>query len=185
AEQVVYGDHGQVCSHGILFPPEAVIVWNLSTLIESDVVEEVEGPTQADSYEVDNYDVDSGSLNEQVENSTDPLINLSDVGKSQKDVIASEQNEFGELMSKGALESWLDVNPISSQNISGIDNERLSSARLSIRGAGARGDQNLMGCEMANKLFYGTRLKIWDAITGEVIYRHIKHEKRAWSVDFS
>ncbi|GKB83932.1 hypothetical protein Tco_0950827, partial [Tanacetum coccineum] len=92
AEQVVYGDHGQVCSHGILFPPEAVIVWNLSTLriklnvvsyivlhaapsyepllkpcslTKSDMVEEVEGPTQADSYEVDNYDVDSRSLNEQ------------------------------------------------------------------------------------------------------------------------
>nr|GEW32105.1 AP-3 complex subunit beta-A [Tanacetum cinerariifolium] len=133
------------------------------SLTESDMVEEMEGPTQADSYEVDNYDVDSGFLNEQgshdseesvtdstgtdytngsaaseVENSTDPLTNLSDVGKLQKDVIASEQNEFGELMWKGALESWLDENPRSSQNISGIDNERLSSARISVRGAGAR-----------------------------------------------
>nr|GEV58071.1 UBN2_2 domain-containing protein [Tanacetum cinerariifolium] len=83
-------------------------------------------------------DYTNGSAASEVENSTDPLINLSDVGKSQKDVIASEQNEFGELMSKGALESWLDENPRSSQNISGIDNERLSSARISIRGAGAR-----------------------------------------------
>nr|GEY00261.1 AP-3 complex subunit beta-A [Tanacetum cinerariifolium] len=84
----------------------------------------------ADSYEVDNSDVESGSLNEEgsydseesvtdstgtdytngsaaseAENNTDPLINLSDVGKSQKDVKATEKNEFGELMSKGALES--------------------------------------------------------------------------------
>ncbi|GKF35528.1 hypothetical protein Tco_0112286, partial [Tanacetum coccineum] len=83
---------------------------------------EVEGPTQADSYEVDNSDVDSGSLNEEgsydseesvtdstgtdytnesaaseVENNTGLFINLSDVGKSQKDDKASEQNEFGEL----------------------------------------------------------------------------------------
>ncbi|PWA82305.1 AP-3 complex subunit beta [Artemisia annua] len=127
------------------------------SLTESDMVEEVEGPTQADSYEVDNSDVDSGSLNEEgsydseesvtdstgtdytnesaaseVENNTDPLINLSDVGKSQKDVKASEDNELGELMSKGALESWLDENPSSSQNIPGVDNESMSSARISI-----------------------------------------------------
>ncbi|GKG46336.1 hypothetical protein Tco_0501182, partial [Tanacetum coccineum] len=59
-------------------------------------------------------DYTNGSAASKVENSSDPLINLSDVGKSQKDVIASEQNEFGELMSKGALESWIDKNPISS-----------------------------------------------------------------------
>nr|GEY93846.1 AP-3 complex subunit beta-A [Tanacetum cinerariifolium] len=107
------------------------------SLTVSDMVEEVEGPTQADSYEVDNSDVESGSLNEEgsydseesvtdltgtdytngsaaseADNNTDPLINLSDVGKSQKDVKATEKNEYGELMSKGALESWLDENPM-------------------------------------------------------------------------
>lgn len=126
------------------------------SLSESDMIEELkseEGPIQADSYEVDDSDVDSESLNEEgsydsegsftsstgtentpeVDNSTDSLINLSDVGKSQKEV-----NDFGELMSKGALESWLDENPSSSQIIAGIDNERMSSARISIGDISAR-----------------------------------------------
>lgn len=135
------------------------------SLTESDIEGlkiSVEGPTQADPYDVDYSDVDSGSLNEEgsyysedsvtsstggtdntddsaateVENNTTSLINFSDVGKAQKDIEASEDNnfrdDFGELMSKGALESWLDENPSSSQNVTGIDNERISSARISI-----------------------------------------------------
>ncbi|GJZ01249.1 hypothetical protein Tco_0519210, partial [Tanacetum coccineum] len=42
------------------------------------------------------------------------------------------------LMSKGALESWLDENPGSSQNICGMDNERMSSARISIEDISGR-----------------------------------------------
>ncbi|KAI3734881.1 hypothetical protein L6452_14361 [Arctium lappa] len=129
------------------------------SLTELDITEGMkiseQGPTQAGSCEVDNSDVDSGSLNEEgsysydsedsvssrgtdntneseVDN-TDSLINFSDVGKAQKEVEVSEENDFhGELMSKGALESWLDENPSSNQNVPEMDNERSSSARISI-----------------------------------------------------
>nr|KAJ0193543.1 hypothetical protein LSAT_V11C800395210 [Lactuca sativa] len=106
-------------------------------------------------FEVENSDVvDSGSLNEEgsfdddsegsittdntheseteseVDDNTDSLINLSDVGNTQKET----GFDSGELMSKGALESWLDENPSSSQNVTGMEsvNERNSSARISI-----------------------------------------------------
>ncbi|XP_024990182.1 AP3-complex subunit beta-A isoform X1 [Cynara cardunculus var. scolymus] len=133
------------------------------SLTELDIIEGMkiseEGPTQVGSYEVDNSDVDSGSLNEEGSYSydsedsitssrgtdntnegaareadnTDSLINFSDVGKAQKEIEVSEENDFhGELMSKGALESWLDDNPSSSQNVPEMDNERSSSARISI-----------------------------------------------------
>ncbi|KAI3517364.1 hypothetical protein L1887_16578 [Cichorium endivia] len=106
-------------------------------------------------FEVENSDVvDSGSLNEEgsyedsegseitddtnesetegeneVDN-TDSLINLSDVGKTENNT----RFDSDELMSKGALESWLDENPSSSQNVTGMEsvNERNSSARISI-----------------------------------------------------
>lgn len=136
------------------------------SLTESDIIEGMkiseEGPTQAGSYEVNNSEVDSGSLNEEdsysydsedsitssrgtdntneseVDN-TDSLINFSDVGKAQKEIEVSEENDFhGELMSKGALESWLDEDPCSSQNVPEMDNERSSSARISIADVSGR-----------------------------------------------
>lgn len=120
-----------------------------------------EGPTQVISDAVEDSELDSGSLDEEgsydsedsvtnsmgtdktnesaaseVNNNTDSLINFSDAGKSQKDYEALKQNhhhnDFGELMSKGALESWLDENPSSSHNVPGIENERTSSARILI-----------------------------------------------------
>ncbi|KAK1415557.1 hypothetical protein QVD17_31340 [Tagetes erecta] len=121
------------------------------SLTESDMVKGLEEPSQTEDS---NSDVDSRSLNEEgsyytedsvtastgadnesaaIEsgnNNADPLINFSDVGKPQE-----ETNDLSELMSKGALESWLDENdnPGSSQNVAGIDsNASISSARISI-----------------------------------------------------
>nr|XP_043613029.1 AP3-complex subunit beta-A [Erigeron canadensis] len=135
------------------------------SLTELDMIKEMnisgEGTAEVESYEVDHSGSDSGSMNEEgsydsedsvtsssgtdntnesAENddndNTESLINFSDVGKSEKDVEVSKENnlhsDFSELMSKGALESWLDENPSSSQNVPGLDNERISSARISI-----------------------------------------------------
>ncbi|XP_071732818.1 AP3-complex subunit beta-A [Rutidosis leptorrhynchoides] len=132
------------------------------SLPESDVVNGPSTSGQVNLDTVDDSDLDSGSLDEEedsydsedsvtnsartdsinesvasdVNNNDDSLINFSDVSKSQKDNEFSkkdhDRNDFGELMSKGALESWLDETPSSSQNVSGIENERMSSARISI-----------------------------------------------------
>ncbi|KAM0043201.1 putative clathrin/coatomer adaptor, adaptin-like, armadillo-like helical, AP complex subunit beta [Helianthus debilis subsp. tardiflorus] len=120
------------------------------SLTESDMVKGLEEPAQA---EADDSDADSGSLNEEGsyysedsvttstgidnesaasesdnnDNNTDSLINFSDVSKPQEGT-----NDLSELMSKGALESWLDDNDNdthgSSQNVA----ERIPSARISI-----------------------------------------------------
>ncbi|KAJ0538455.1 putative clathrin/coatomer adaptor, adaptin-like, armadillo-like helical, AP complex subunit beta [Helianthus annuus] len=122
------------------------------SLTESDMVKGLEEPSQA---EADDTDVDSGSLNEEGsyysedsvttstgtdnesaasesnnnDNTTDPLINFSDVGKPQEGT-----NDFSELMSKGALESWLDDNDSDNDNRGSSQNvaERIPSARISI-----------------------------------------------------
>ncbi|KAJ0620580.1 hypothetical protein HanHA300_Chr00c0849g0817341 [Helianthus annuus] len=116
------------------------------------MVKGLEEPSQA---EADDTDVDSGSLNEEGsyysedsvttstgtdnesaasesnnnDNTTDPLINFSDVGKPQEGT-----NDFSELMSKGALESWLDDNDSDNDNRGSSQNvaERIPSARISI-----------------------------------------------------
>uniref|UniRef100_A0A5B6ZNG9 AP-3 complex subunit beta n=1 Tax=Davidia involucrata TaxID=16924 RepID=A0A5B6ZNG9_DAVIN len=89
---------------------------------------------------------ESGSASEG-DHSAGPLINLSDVGNAHKNQNgSSEENnarpgsdDFGEMMSKRALESWLDENPgLSSQNSSEQSHLRRSSARISIGDIGCR-----------------------------------------------
>ncbi|KAL8102948.1 AP3-complex subunit beta-A isoform X2 [Apium graveolens] len=83
---------------------------------------------------------ESGSASEGDEN-TGLLINFSDVGNtayaqhngnSQVTDSQSRPNDFGELMSNRALESWLDESPDSSQNAPETSSFQNSSARISI-----------------------------------------------------
>lgn len=121
----------------------------------------VEGTTtHSDSYEVDDADSVSGSLNEESaysDSSQDPItgssgidggasgsegdqddgsfINFSDVANANRN---QSGNDFAELMSKKALESWLDENPGSSKNASEKSYIQRSSARISIGDIGGR-----------------------------------------------
>ncbi|KAL4575090.1 hypothetical protein LXL04_021931 [Taraxacum kok-saghyz] len=85
------------------------------------------------SYDDDDDDTED-SIGEVGNSNTDSLINLSDIAKQEKK--PGFDFDSGELMSKGALESWLDESPSSSQNVmkTGMEsvNERNSSARISI-----------------------------------------------------
>lgn len=89
---------------------------------------------------------ESGSASEG-DNKTGSFINFSDVGNSAYENhngnlevhnAQSSSNDFGELMSKRALESWLDENPGSSQNASRPSSLQRSSARISIGGISER-----------------------------------------------
>ncbi|KAA8539471.1 hypothetical protein F0562_026163 [Nyssa sinensis] len=88
----------------------------------------------------------SGSASEG-EYSAGPLINLSDVsnayknqnGGSEENKTHSGSDDLGEVMSKRALESWLDENPgMSSQDSSEQSHLQRSSARISIGDIGRR-----------------------------------------------
>ncbi|KAM7494896.1 hypothetical protein LguiB_029505 [Lonicera macranthoides] len=122
----------------------------------------VEGTTtHSDSYEVDDANSVSGSLNEESaysDGSQDPItgssgidggasgsegdqddssfINFSDVANVDRNQTGG--NDFSELMSKKALESWLDENPGSSKNASEKSYIQRSSARISIGDIGGR-----------------------------------------------
>ncbi|KAK1378025.1 AP-3 complex subunit beta [Heracleum sosnowskyi] len=83
---------------------------------------------------------ESGSVSEGDEN-TGLLINFSDVGNtahanhngnSEVNDSQSRPNDFGELMSNRALESWLYESPDSSQNAPEMSSFQNSSARISI-----------------------------------------------------
>ncbi|XP_076937751.1 AP3-complex subunit beta-A-like [Bidens hawaiensis] len=131
------------------------------SLTESDMVKGLEGPGQT---EVNDSDVDSGSLNEEGSyysedsvtastrtddesatsetgnnnNTTDSLISFADVGKPQQ-----ESNDVSELMSKGDLESWLGDNNGQGQSQSHSVDERIPSARISIGDISARIKPNI------------------------------------------
>lgn len=84
---------------------------------------------------------ESGSASEGDEN-TGLLINFSDVGNTayvnhnknlEVNDSQSRPNDFGELMSNRALETWLDESPDSSQNAPETSSFQNSSARISIR----------------------------------------------------
>lgn len=88
---------------------------------------------------------DESGFESDVDVNTGSLINFSDVGKSQNQNGGSEEHDahysshdFGELMSKRALESWLDENPASTENVSEPSNVRRSLARISIADIGGR-----------------------------------------------
>lgn len=73
----------------------------------------------------------------------DALIHLSDGATTPKnhfegseDQISSGLKDFGELMSKRALESWLNENPGSSQNSSGQGHVQKPMARISMKDIG-------------------------------------------------
>ncbi|RZC78779.1 hypothetical protein C5167_002995 [Papaver somniferum] len=69
----------------------------------------------------------------------DPLIQLLDVSTAEKTNLAPFSDDLGGLMSKGALESWLDDQPRSSElSSSKLSSVQPSLARLSIRDIGAR-----------------------------------------------
>lgn len=74
--------------------------------------------------------------NGDVDDNTDPLIHLSDVGNhsnyGEVSQEASGSNDFGDLMSKKALESWLDENSTVGQNSADTSYIKRSSARISI-----------------------------------------------------
>ncbi|WOH12388.1 hypothetical protein DCAR_0831891 [Daucus carota subsp. sativus] len=83
---------------------------------------------------------ESGSASEGDEN-TGLLINFSDVGNaayanlngnSEVNDPQSRPNDFGELMSNRALESWLDESPDSSRNAPESSSFQNSSARISV-----------------------------------------------------
>ncbi|KAA0050321.1 AP3-complex subunit beta-A isoform X1 [Cucumis melo var. makuwa] len=127
-----------------------------------------DGAVESDSYETDNTESSSGSLDEedsasdyssqhslsgssgrdesyganhQHENAgADPLIELSDHGnthKIQNGASASGSAELDELMSKNALESWLNEQPnLASLSTSEKAEVRRSSARISIGNLG-------------------------------------------------
>lgn len=131
------------------------------SLTESDMVKGLEGPGQT---EVNDSDVDSGSLNEEGSyysedsvtastrtddesatsetgnnnDTTDSLISFADVGKPQE-----ETNDVSELMSKGDLESWLGDNNGQGQSQSHSVDERIPSARISIGDISARIKPNI------------------------------------------
>ncbi|CAK7325702.1 unnamed protein product [Dovyalis caffra] len=73
---------------------------------------------------------------------TDPLIQLSDAGdanQNQNEVPQSTSTNLEELMSKRALETWLDEQPgLSNPSTSEQSQLRKSSARISIRDIGSR-----------------------------------------------
>ncbi|KAI3862165.1 hypothetical protein MKW92_045673 [Papaver armeniacum] len=76
----------------------------------------------------------TGSASQIVEE--DPLIQLLDVSTAEK---TNFSDDLGGLMSKGALESWLDDQPRSSElSSSKLSSVQPSLARLSIRDIGAR-----------------------------------------------
>ncbi|XP_057475186.1 AP3-complex subunit beta-A-like isoform X1 [Actinidia eriantha] len=88
-------------------------------------------------------DEESGSASGRDDNA-DPLINFSDVsnacatqnGRSQDNNTPSRFDDFEELMSKEALDSWLDEHP--SQSSSELSHVQRSSARISIGDMGGR-----------------------------------------------
>lgn len=88
---------------------------------------------------------DESETASEVDDSTGSLISFSDLGRSQNENVGSKENDtldsshdFGELMSKRALESWLDESPSSTQNVSEPSNVRRSLARISIADIGGR-----------------------------------------------
>ncbi|GAA0141708.1 membrane traffic protein [Lithospermum erythrorhizon] len=82
-----------------------------------------------------NGDYGRGS-NSEVDDNADPLIHLSDIGNQTNygEVLqdASGTNDFGDLMSKKALESWLDESSSVDQNSADMSYIKRSSARISI-----------------------------------------------------
>ena len=88
-------------------------------------------------------DEESGSVSGRDDNA-DPLINFSDVsnacatqnGRSQDNNTPSRFDDFEEVMSKEALDSWLDEHP--SQSSSELSHVQRSSARISIGDMGGR-----------------------------------------------
>lgn len=133
----------------------------------------VGGVTQSESYETDDHDSVSGSLNEEstsgysshdsvvsdgtagsissgsvgeIDVRSRPLIHLSDVGNPEiyqnrgagEDNAQFASNDFGELLSGRALESWLDESPSSRPNLSEPIRIRNSSARILIGDIGDR-----------------------------------------------
>ncbi|XP_021610214.1 AP3-complex subunit beta-A isoform X2 [Manihot esculenta] len=75
-------------------------------------------------------------------NDVDPLIQVSDIGDThinQNGVPQSASTDLGEMMSKRALESWLDEQPdMSNPSASGQSQVHRSSARISIKDIGSR-----------------------------------------------
>lgn len=84
---------------------------------------------------------ETGSVNEG-DGNDDPLIQISDVGnacENQDGVSQSGSADFGELISKRGLESWLNDQPgLSNMNTSGQSQVCRSTARISIRDIGQR-----------------------------------------------
>lgn len=125
-----------------------------------------EGATNSDSYGTDDPDTLSQSANESTsgyssensisgssasdepgsesedDNNADPLIQLSEVGisnKKKKEVSQSSSDSMMELMSKGTLESWLDGQPsLSDPNLSKQNQARRYSATISVGDIGGR-----------------------------------------------
>jgi AP-3 complex subunit beta len=104
----------------------------------------VEGLTQSDSYDDNDDDSVSGSLNEEIDfsdGSQDSITDSSGTEDKQDsgsfiNLTANPENDsnnnFEELMSKKALESWLDENPGPSKSTSNSGYVQRSSARISI-----------------------------------------------------
>lgn len=88
----------------------------------------------------------SSGLVDNVKSQPVPLIHLSDTGNPEKyqngasgeNYAHSVSNDFGELLSGKALESWLDESPSSRPNVSESSCSSSSSARISIGDIGGR-----------------------------------------------
>ncbi|XP_009624439.1 AP3-complex subunit beta-A [Nicotiana tomentosiformis] len=137
------------------------------TAQESNMVKDLKQPgngaTHSESYETDDADTVSGSLNEESTSGYNsptgssgtqgshgsgsvsdddehggPLIHLSDSGNAHENQPRqrfnqnSDSNDLGELMTKRALDSWLDDNPCSTHNLVELNNVCQSLARISI-----------------------------------------------------
>ncbi|KAG9151491.1 hypothetical protein Leryth_015107 [Lithospermum erythrorhizon] len=99
--------------------------------------ESTTGYSSRDSETTLTQDGDYGrGSNSEVDDNADPLIHLSDIGNQTNygEVLqdASGTNDFGDLMSKKALESWLDESSSVDQNSADMSYIKRSSARISI-----------------------------------------------------
>ncbi|CAH9097536.1 unnamed protein product [Cuscuta europaea] len=138
------------------------------SLIYTDTSGHSSHDTQRDSYEEDDPNSDSGSLDDESvsgyssqdfptsasganplsdhDENPNPLILLSDfgndhrneIGRSRKSADCSNSNEVSELLSNRSLESWLNDNPASVQDSSDISYVHQSFARISIGDIGSR-----------------------------------------------
>ncbi|CAH9121359.1 unnamed protein product [Cuscuta epithymum] len=138
------------------------------SLIYTDTSGNSSHDTQRDSYEEDDPNSDSESLDDESlsgyssqdfptstsganplsdhDENPNPLILLSDlgndhrneIGRSRKSADCSNSNEVSELLSNRSLESWLNDNPASVHDSSDISYVRRSFARISMGDIGSR-----------------------------------------------